>query len=120
MNRLYISGTDQTPTVDLHKQNNIFSLEGRSLTDDADTFYRPVIEWMNLYLANPNPATCFTFKFDYINTPSSKMVFDILTLLGQIKGASAIWYFREGEEGIREIGEEFSELVQFPFKERPY
>ena len=63
-------------------------------------------------------STPFKFKFDYINTPSSKMVFDILTLLGQIKGASATWYYRKEQEGIKEIGEELKELVQFPFEER--
>jgi len=118
MERLYITGTDQTPTVELDKRKEIFSLEGSSLTDHADTFYLPVIEWINLYLKNPNATTPFKFKFDYINTPSSKVVFDILTLLGQIKGASATWYYKEEQEGIKEIGEELKELVQFPFEER--
>lgn len=120
MDILTIEGSDDTPTVLLNKNDGIFEISGRSLPEDCVTFYNPVIIWIKEYAKAPNPSTEFTFKLDYFNTASSKIILDILKMLNEIKGASIIWYSLEEDEVVAEAGEEYAEQVPIPFIFRTY
>lgn len=78
METIKIMGTDDTPTVILDAENDIFEISGRSLPEDVTAFYDPILNWLDEYAANPNPKTIFTFKLVYFNTASSKLLLDIL------------------------------------------
>lgn len=116
MNPLHISATNETPEVNLDARQGLFEISGRSLCDNPATFYLPVTEWLKEYATDPLPATHFTFKFEYLNTESSKSVLDVITLLEKISGAKVNWYFKEDDEDMEEIGEELAELVSVPFE----
>ena len=118
MQVLQLAGTEQTPAVVLDKQNGTFEFSGRSLTDKASDFYSPVISWIKEYAESPNPKTDIVFKMEYMNTSSSKAVFDFLSIAQSIKNAKVIWCFQEDDEDMEETGEEFSSLVKIPFELR--
>jgi hypothetical protein len=118
MQSLNLTGTDQTPQVILNKEKGVFEFSGRSLTDKAADFYRPVIEWMTEYSEQPNAKTEVVFKMEYMNTSSSKALFDLFAMLQTIKGAKVVWCFNDEDEDMEETGEEFSSLVKMPFEMR--
>src|SRR6478609_10198659 len=115
MEVLHLEGTEETPCVTLDKTKGIFEISGRSLPENAPSFYKPVLHWIDAYASNPNPSTEVIFKLEYFNTASSKVILDLLTALEKIKNAKVQWYFNEDDEDMEEAGEDFSQLVKIPF-----
>lgn len=115
MEKLELQGTDETPTVHLDKAEEIFEISGRSLPQDAAAWYQQVLDWLDEYAKDPNPTTTFTFKLEYFNTASSKVILNLFYALDDIPGVKVNWYFHEEDEDMEEAGEEFSELVDIPF-----
>lgn len=124
MNTIKIMGTDDTPTVILDSENEIFEISGRSLPEDVTAFYEPIIRWLDEYSSNPNPKTIFTFKLVYFNTASSKLLLDILMKLEQMhedgKDMLIRWYYPEDDEDMQEAGEEYADIVDVPFEQVSY
>ena len=120
MQVIQLAGTEQTPQVLLNKEKSIFEFSGRSLADNAVEFYRPIMAWMTEYAESPNPKTELVFKMEYMNTASSKAIFDLFSLAQSIEGAKIVWCFQEDDEDMEETGEEFSSLVKIPFELRAY
>jgi len=120
MEILKLEGGDDTPSVVLDKDNRIFEITGRSLPEDTVGFYQPVVSWITSYALEPLPSTHFTFKLDYFNTSSSKVILDLLKQLKEIKGMRIVWYYQEDDEEILEAGKEYSEQVDVPFDFKAY
>lgn len=118
MEILNLEGTADTPKIILDKTNKIFEISGRSLPEDSAEFYRPVLEWIGNYAKSPNPTTEFSFKLEYFNTSSSKLILDVLSALEDIEGMKIEWCYAEDDEDMEEAGKEFSELVEIPFEYR--
>ena len=120
MEIINLEGTEDTPKIILDSKNGIFEISGRSLPEDTAEFYSPVLDWIGGYSQNPNGQTVFTFKLEYFNTASSKLILDILTKLEDIDNVSVAWYFSEDDEDMEEAGQEFAELVDIPFEFKTY
>lgn len=115
MNAIRIDSTEDTPQVILDKASNEFELSGRSLPEDAASFYQPILDWLEQYANESNPETNFVIKLEYFNTASSKLLLDVLTALEDIDNAKVSWYYFEDDEDMEEAGEEFSDLVDVEF-----
>jgi hypothetical protein len=120
MEIINLEGTEDTPKILLDKGNGIFEISGRSLPEDSAEFYQPILDWIAAYGEDANPETLFTFKLEYFNTASSKLILDVLSALEDIDGVTIDWYFHEDDEDMEEAGEEFSELVEIPFEFKTY
>ena len=120
MEIINLEGTEDTPKIILDKVNGIFEISGRSLPEDTAEFYKPILDWLTRYAQSANSKTSFTFKLEYFNTASSKLILDILSKLEAIAGTTVNWYFHEDDEDMEEAGGEFSELVEVPFDLKAY
>ena len=124
MSVIKIQGTDDTPTVTLDKENNIFEITGRSLPEDVVVFYKPILEWLDEYKNDPLDLTVFNFKLEYFNTASSKLLLDVLLKLEDINndGHEVLvkWHYPDDDEDMEEAGEEYSDIVDVPFEQVPY
>ncbi|MDX9847241.1 MAG: DUF1987 domain-containing protein [Tenuifilaceae bacterium] len=124
METIKILGTDDTPTVILDADNDIFEISGRSLPEDVTAFYDPILNWLDEYAAGPNAKTIFTFKLVYFNTASSKLLLDILMKLEEMhedgKEILVKWYYPEDDEDMQEAGEEYADIVDVPFEQVSY
>jgi len=124
MSVIKIQGTDDTPTVILDKENNIFEISGRSLPEDVVVFYKPILEWLDEYKNDPLDQTVFNFKLEYFNTASSKLLLDVLLKLEDIHndGHEVLvkWHYPDDDEDMEEAGEEYSDIVDVPFEQVPY
>jgi hypothetical protein len=124
MEVIKIKGTDDTPTIILDKEGNVFEISGRSLPEDVTTFYEPVLNWLDDYQEEANDNTTFAFKLVYFNTASSKLILDILMKLEEMhedgKEVLIKWYFPEDDEDMEEAGEEYADIVDVPFEQVSY
>ena len=120
MDKLKIDGTEDSPQVNLDLEENILELSGRSLPEDVNTFYEPVLSWIEEYSKNPLENTVFNFKLTYFNTASSKVILDILTQFEEMieEGHQVLvrWHFPDEDEDMQEAGEEYAEMVDVPFE----
>ncbi|MBQ3658424.1 MAG: DUF1987 domain-containing protein [Bacteroidales bacterium] len=110
--------TIDTPRVVLDADSGIFEISQMSLPEDAVDFYAPIINWLMEYSENPNKETVFNMKLEYFNTASSKQLIQILLLLGNLKGKTDItvnWYYKEIDEDMQALGEEYSQIINLPF-----
>ncbi len=120
MNPLVIQETIDSPYVCLDKEKNIFEIKGKSLPENVNIFYQPIIDWFSDYFKNSNPETVINFKLDYLNTASSKALLSLLLVVEDaVKNginASVKWYYEEDDEDMKDIGEEYSDIIQIPFE----
>jgi len=121
-----IRGRNIYPGVKLDKEKNLFEISGRSLPEDVDAFYIPIIDWVQKYIEVPNDYTEFVFKFDYYNSSTARKIIDILLLIEQVtlnfpnKKAKVIWYYEEGDEVMKDNGEDFQNVIKIPFDLRTF
>jgi hypothetical protein len=120
MEILKIESTEDNPRIILDRESNILEISGRSLPEDVNTFYEPMMNWIEEYAKDPLDVTVFNFKLSYFNTASSKIILDILTQFEEMIEAGhqvmVRWYYPEEDEDMLEAGEEYSEMVDVPFE----
>jgi len=118
MEDLHFPGTRHTPEVKLKKGRITFS--GRSVPSDPELFFRPILEWVRTYCSGNMVHTRIELKFEYINTASTKWIFNMLKLLGEHEKAGEkldiSWYFEQGDDDMFDLGMIFQSLVPSEFK----
>jgi len=119
MEKLKINARKDTPYVLFDEETGIFEISGKSLPEDAVKFYSPIINWIEEYIKSPKDPTVVNFKFMYINTASSKKVIEIISLFVRIKSVKKElrinWHYKRDDEEQREEGEDYSDIVNYPF-----
>jgi len=110
---------EETPGILFDKSSGKLNITGKSLPEDAASFYLPVINWLNNYIKSPNNETEIIFNLVYFNTSSSKQLFKILTLLKELSNTQKvkiIWRYDVGDKDMLASGERFSKLAQLPIE----
>jgi SiaC family regulatory phosphoprotein len=110
--------TKRTPRVILEPGK--ISVLGRSIPVNTGDFYRPVLEWIRNYVKGPEEDTCIEFGFEYINTSSTKWIYNIIKEISAMKGltkrAKITWYYEHGDEDMCELGFILRSFVDCPFR----
>jgi len=115
---LVIEPTEDTPEIRFSPEDNYFKISGVSLPENAVSFYSKVFEWLKNYEQNPSPTTNFNFQLEYLNTASSKQLFELIVLLERISMKShltVIWHYDKVDEDMLTIGKRFKNLVNIDF-----
>ncbi len=124
MEVIKIAATHDTPSVILDAENGIFEISGKSLPEDVNSFYSPIIEWLDKYCQNPLEKTVIDIKLDYLNTASSKFLFTFFLKLEKLhenNGNVLIrWHYADDDEDMQDVGEEFADVIKLPFEHISY
>ena len=100
MSKYLVSKTSKSPHISLEK--GLFDFSGRSIPEDARVFFKPIIDWIKEYDPERQYKTTVNFYFEYLNTSSSKCIFDLLKVLNELheKGNEILvnWYYEEGDD----------------------
>lgn len=124
MNSLYLAKTSKTPEVTFDPKSETFEIIGRSIPENSVEFYRPVMEWLEVYQKQSNISIPLVVKLEYFNTSSSKCLVDIFRKLEKMHqdGHRVVikWYFEEEDEDMKESGEDFKDLLKLPLEMRAY
>ena len=116
---LKIEGTEDSPAVIFEKKSGNLHIVGRSLPEDAFSFYAPIIDWIVSYSTSPSLHTTVKFSLEYFNTASSKQIFKIATLLSDLSKKYTVqikWHYDDGDKDMCDSGERFSKLSGMPFE----
>jgi len=119
MELIKIEQTNKSPEVHLDKGKEVFEIIGRSIPENTQEFYSPILDWLGEYANDTNPTTNFQFKLEYFNTSSSKCILDICRALESIKqngkDVKITWIYEEYDEDMLEAGEDYEAMVDVPF-----
>jgi hypothetical protein len=129
MKGLNIPATAKSPKVLLDTDKNIFEIQGNSRPENVRDFYFPIIYKIRKYFEKVidknqveefnQKSFKFNFKLDYFNSSSAKFISDILVLIRDFSeeglNLKVNWYFADGDEDMKEVGEDFSEMISVPF-----
>lgn len=128
MKTINIASTEKSPKVFFDPRKHVFEMEGNSRPENVRDFYYPIIDTLRDYFediaekqtrSETNNVFNFNFKLEYFNSASAKFISDILVIIrnGYDKGINmkVNWYFDEGDDDMKEVGEDFSEMISFPF-----
>ncbi len=125
MKKLNIAATDKSPKVILDPEKRLFEMEGNSRPENVRDFYYPIIDtlrdFFEDYVKGPEKENAFNFNFklDYFNSSSAKFISDILVIIkNSVENGASLkiyWYFEDGDEDMKEVGEDFSDMISVPF-----
>jgi len=117
MNDLRINPTRKTPLVNLKDGSIQFS--GRAIPEDPVEFFKPVMVWIKDYAKELSGHTTIDLQFEYINTSSTKWIYNVLKTLGEVEGHHkkmvVNWHYEEGDDDMYELGHVLRKLVMAPF-----
>lgn len=115
---LLIEGGQLTPTIALHGGSGLLEIAGMSMPEDTLQVYSPVFEWLEAYAQSPAKRTVMSFRYQYYNTSTSKMVLLLLQRLEALQRAGLAvevkWYYNQGDYDMEESGLEFSQSTILP------
>jgi hypothetical protein len=129
MKGLNIQAKEKSPKVIFDPEKKIFEMEGNSRPENVREFYYPIIDTLRKYFENVSDKQNlesfnekpfnFTFKLDYFNSASAKFISDILVIIKDFTDEKlkikVNWYFEDGDDDMKEVGEDFSEMISLPF-----
>jgi len=116
MNVLEIKETEDTPGIMLNKESKSYKFFGKSMPEDVESFYSPVIDWFKEFSKNPDSEVAIDFDMEYFNTSSSKKFLDIIYILKDLEDSGKTkvkinWYFLKDDEDMKYAGEEYKDIV---------
>jgi hypothetical protein len=115
MNALNLKEAQYSPKVVLNKKDGIFEISGRSLPEDSEELFAPVLAWFKEYFQSPNPTTIFSIQLQYFNSATAKIIFGLMHTMQSVPGASVEWCYHHDDEDMLEAGQEFESELTVPF-----
>jgi hypothetical protein len=121
MDPYHLPATDKTPTVRFIPAEGLLEIAGCSIHENADRFFRPLLERVAAYAREPMPETLVRITLSYFNSSSAKYMLDLLKLLDDVHagglGKVAVeWYFAQGDLDMQEAGQDYRGLLDMPVR----
>lgn len=120
MKSLSIASTFSTPAIQMDAETGNFLIEGKSIPEDAESFYVPLLSWLEKYYNDPAPFTHIEVKFEYVNSGSSKYLLEFFRIVGRNYRAGhnclVTWQYEEEDEAIQDLGEHYKITINIPFE----
>ena len=118
MDKILLEATSTTPRVYFDPEKGYFEISGKSLPENSFEFYKPLLDWMEVYSSKPNPSSSLVFKLEYFNTSSTSHFLRLIKKLEKLydEGQDAVvqWYYETEDEDMKEAGEDFKLLSKLP------
>lgn len=119
MNNLSIDKTKTSPAIKFNSVSGKCEVIGSSYPENASEFYAPIFDWLNTYMTEVTRELYFNFTLDYLNSSSIKFISELVDKIdsyGKIGITVEIeWHYRDEDEDIKELGEEFKSEVSCKF-----
>ncbi len=122
--KLILRPKSDTPGVIFDPENEKFEIYGKSLPEDTNEFYDPVIHYLKEYSENPGKLTTFIFNFEYYNSASVRKIVNMISVLEKIyregNDVKIIWMYEESDEVMKENGDDFKETTDITVELKPF
>ena len=118
MERIEIEPTSTTPKISFRPEEGYFEIAGKSLPENSFEFYKPLLDFMEMYAESPVESTSLVFKLQYFNTSSTshflRMIKKFEKISAEGKAAKVHWFYDEDDDDMKEAGEDFKVLSKLP------
>ncbi len=119
MKRFHIERTETSPEVDLDLDQGLLEFIGRSLPHNSEQFYHRVYNWLDEYLRAPKVETTVNMRLDYLDTSSSKHLYNIFQKLDAVsergQRVQVNWHYETGDEEMAETGKDYQSFFNLDF-----
>ncbi len=108
-----IKGNGKLPNFHFRK-DGVLRFWGKSLPENVQEEYAPVLNWIEEYLKNPRPVTEVIIDFDYLNSPTIKILVFIFDKIKKTEKThlKVKWYYID--EDTYDIAKDISEILDLP------
>ncbi|MCB9185496.1 MAG: DUF1987 domain-containing protein [Flavobacteriales bacterium] len=117
--KLYIAPTDISPEISFDATELKFMISGRSMPENSEAFYEPILKWLREQFEDRNVKAVFDVNLDYYNTGSFIRIMGLFNLLGELNKAgnsfSVRWICEAEDEDNIADGQSFKDVVKIPF-----
>jgi SiaC family regulatory phosphoprotein len=117
---LNIPSSFKTPEIQMNALTGVLKISGRVFPENPKEFFGPIMNWMNEYIRNPAEVSSLVLNLSYFNSSSNEYIFRCCKMLEALgdSGASAgiIWEYEAEDEDMRQMGEDFKELLKINFE----
>ncbi len=124
MGILSIPGTQSTPTINSDSERGFVEISGRSNPENSIEFFRPLMNWAEEYIKNPQEKTTVDINMEHFNSSSSKCLLGFFKLLEFVqrenKQIVINWHYEEDDDEMLEAGETYEALTGLKFTMVPY
>jgi len=115
MNNEYkVEETFKTPSINGDISKGFFHIKGKSLPEDAKTFYLPFRTWLQAFYDSASPNIHAVIELEYYNTATSKVIINLLFKLNELKATKNVqieWRYEEDDIEMEETGLDFQNLL---------
>lgn len=115
MDDLIIEETKDTyyiPAVNFNATTGLLEISGESYLEDTQTFYEPVLAWMESFTQDTRIPVTLNVKLTYYNTSSSRSILEMLHILKEFEEKGGFvqvnWYCHEDDVDVEEEVEDFA------------
>lgn len=117
--KLYIAPTDLSPEISFDAVELKFIIQGRSMPENSEAFYEPVLIWLRMNFAGKRAEAAVDINLDYYNTGSFIRLMALFNVLSELNNKGNDFRVRwiceaEDEDNIAD-GKSFKEVVKVPF-----
>lgn len=120
MENIHIEGTTKTPTIEFDNASGTLVIKGRSIPENSIDFYKPLVDWIDVYSSDPKDVTTLNVQLEYFNTSSSKCILDVFKKLEKIKESGrdvrVNWHYEQDDEDMLEAGEDYDAIINIDFE----
>jgi len=116
--QLFIQKTLNTPMVKF--EDGVLVISGRSIPENALSFFEPLFRFIATYTKKPFPLTEVNIMLEYANSSTNRSLMTVFTLLEKIyengNNIHVNWYYEIGDDLMLELGNDFKALLRIPFQ----
>lgn len=121
MKNYFAEETKLSPYIELNAERKQLIFRGQSYPENAYRVYEPVFHWVDQYFSRDiRGELIVNFELSYINTSSTKCLLMLFEKLDEAyrQGAEIQinWNYDEGNGFDYEMGQDFKEDVELPFR----
>ena len=106
---MIIEKTPSSPSVIFDEVKGTLEIEGRSIMPNADVFYQPLFDYLDVYFHIPVNLTLI-LDLEYFNTKSSKSIMDLFHKCKKAEKLEVLWYVEDDDEDMKDVIHDFQIL----------
>jgi hypothetical protein len=116
---VHILPTNKTPEILLDPKGFI-NIKGRAIDESRAIFSNQVMEWLDIYLINPQKLTELSIDLEYLNSYNSIVLASIIRKLNEVNQQSKRlvikWFVDEDDDDLLERGKYISSAFDIPIE----
>ncbi|MBN2891092.1 MAG: DUF1987 domain-containing protein [Bacteroidales bacterium] len=122
MEKIYLTGKDDSPEVIIDVDKNLYEISGRSIPENANLLYNNIIDWFKQNLKDIEEEIELSIQLEYYNSASAKKIIELLLVLEEYSQSNnnikVIWYYFDNDLNMEKKGRELFSIINIPFEIR--